>query len=44
MHGLKIKVITFYNTGMNVLFFINYPIIIKVKSFDTHIKTLKRPI
>jgi len=42
MHNFKIKVIAFYNTEINVFLFINYFIIIKIKSFDTRIKTLKR--
>ena len=42
MYGFEIKVIAFYNIEINVLFCINYLITIKIKSLDTHIKTLKR--
>ena len=42
MYGFKIKVIVFYNIKINLLLFINYFIIIKIKSLNVYIKILKR--
>jgi len=42
IYSFEIKVITLYNIKTNVLLFINYSIIVKIKSLDIHIKTLKR--
>ena len=44
MHSFEIKVIALYNIKTNVLLFINYSTIIKTKSLDINIKTLKRSI